>query len=85
VKVITSSQEETFDDEGQVQLEWFRIGATSHDPNHLISQLEGCPLEFHVSSRRCLKDETKIDMNQVSLLFVDQYVSVVPIFDLNDV
>jgi len=50
----------------------------------LLSKLEVSTFEFHVVSRRNIKDETKIDMNQMSIL-IDQDVSVVSVLDLKNI
>lgn len=64
-----------------VPLKVFSIRTSSHDVNHFLSEFERRPLKLHVSSWRDVKDESKVNVDEVSFVS-DKNVSVVSVLDL---
>lgn len=83
--LIFSGNQEAFDHQIHVKFKWFTINLASHNFDHLVSEFEVCPFESQVTSWRNIKNETEINMNNVSLFFVYKNVAIMSVLYLQDV
>lgn len=83
--VILSCNQESFNDQVHVKFERLAVNFASHDLNHFFSEFEICSFESEISGWRDVEDKSKVDMNYVSFFFVDENVSIVSVFYLQNV
>lgn len=82
--VVIPNSQKCLDGQVYIVLKGLTILWSAHDLYHLKGEFEVGWFELHVVCRRDVKDEPEVDVDEVPLL-TDQYVPIVPIFDLQDV
>ena len=60
---VFSGNQETFDHQGEVELERFTIDLSSHDFDHFLGEFEIGSFESEVIGRGDIEYETKIDVD----------------------
>ncbi len=79
---VSAAYQEPLDYKVKVKLERLWIQTSTHDLDHFICQFEICFFKFQVIGWWYVKDESKVNVNQVTFFCVYQDVSVVPVLDL---
>lgn len=83
--MITPNYQKTFNDKSEIQLEGFTINTSPHNFNHFFRQFKCSSLKPQISSWTNLQNKSEINVYEISLLFINQNVSIVSVFYLQDI